>query len=284
MQILFRKGAGGLLDQYVGKEGEVVLDSDNKTIRMFNGVTPGGFKATLSEQQIYNLSRRANNLEGLVNNNLDTATLLATAGISFDAEKGHWHNNDVMLPDPFESERIWTHANWPNDTYLYIVTKGATNNDPPQMYDYPEGGAYHSSSTIYSSSYSNMKAFNRARTSIANGYLSSSPGSTSSIRQITYNTNFIPVTPDAIYVQGLRLISDGWYMTSFWIQAFNIGTNAWDNLATYSGGTNTHVNPGRLYKLTEAQKAKQYRAFRVAAYSGHCAVARFDLLMNIPVS
>ena len=41
--ILFKRGTTSQLDQYVGKEGELVIDSENKTLRVFDGTNKGGY-------------------------------------------------------------------------------------------------------------------------------------------------------------------------------------------------------------------------------------------------
>ena len=42
LNILFRRGTAAENDAYTGKEGEVTLDLDNKTLRIHDGVTQGG--------------------------------------------------------------------------------------------------------------------------------------------------------------------------------------------------------------------------------------------------
>lgn len=43
MGILFKRGTKEQNDNYVGKEGEITIDVTGNTIRIHNGVTPGGF-------------------------------------------------------------------------------------------------------------------------------------------------------------------------------------------------------------------------------------------------
>lgn len=41
--ILFKRGTTSQLDQYVGKEGELVINSETKTLRVFDGTNKGGY-------------------------------------------------------------------------------------------------------------------------------------------------------------------------------------------------------------------------------------------------
>lgn len=41
--ILFKRGTTSQLDQYTGKEGELVIDNENKTLRVFDGTNKGGY-------------------------------------------------------------------------------------------------------------------------------------------------------------------------------------------------------------------------------------------------
>ncbi len=43
-KVLFLRGSDAAVDAYTGIEGEIVVDQTNKTVRVMDGVTPGGIR------------------------------------------------------------------------------------------------------------------------------------------------------------------------------------------------------------------------------------------------
>ena len=44
MKILSKRGSSKALDNYIGTAGEIAIDQDNNSLRVFDGKTSGGIK------------------------------------------------------------------------------------------------------------------------------------------------------------------------------------------------------------------------------------------------